>query len=108
MAFKPAAETGYDSCETEEISALGGADIIVFLSLLAFYGPVGFIYGMTATMGLALLVGLLRRVFHKECTGLPLLPVVLIAAPLRIYMAYSFVWMVERDLLWAFENILLT
>lgn len=95
-----------ETIETEAISALGGADIIVFLGLLCFYGPVGFIYGMTATMGLALIVGLWQKCFRKDRIGIPLMPVILVAAPIRIYTAYSFIWMLDRDLLWAFKNLL--
>lgn len=89
----------------EGISAFGGADATVFIGILGFYGPIGFIYGMAVTMVGALIWGLIHKFANRKAAAFPLLPAVLIAAPLRIYIAYSVCPQAEQAFNWALHNI---
>ena len=89
----------------EGISAFGGADAIVFIGILGFYGPIGFVYGMAVTMTIALIWGLIHKFTNRKSVVFPLLPAVLIAAPLRIYIAYSVCPQAEQALNWVLHNI---
>ena len=89
----------------EGISAFGGADAIVFIGILGFYGPIGFVYGMAVTMVGALIWGLIHKFANRKAEAFPLLPAVLIAAPLRIYIAYSVCPQAEQAFNWALHNI---
>ena len=89
----------------EGISAFGGADAIVFIGILGFYGPIGFVYGMAVTITIALIWGLIHKFTNRKSVAFPLLPAVLMAAPLRIYIAYSVCPQAEQAFNWALHNI---
>lgn len=89
----------------EDISAFGGADAIVFIGILGFYGPIGFIYGMAATMVVALIWGMIYKIANRKTIAFPLLPAIFIAAPLRIYIAYSVCPQAEQAFNWAIHSI---
>lgn len=89
----------------EGISAFGGADAIVLIGALGFYGPIGFVYGMAVTMVIALICGLIHKFANRKAVAFPLLPAVLMAAPLRIYIAYSVCPQAEQAFNWALHNI---
>lgn len=84
----------------EGISVFGGADAIVFVGILGFYGPVGFIYGMAATMVVALAWGLIQKYRKPKSIAIPLLPAVFAAAPLRIYIACAVASQAEQAIKW--------
>lgn len=89
----------------EDISAFGGADAIVFIGILGFYGPIGFIYGMAATMVVALIWGMIYKIANRKTIAFPLLPAIFIAAPLRIYIVYSVCPQAEQAFNWAIHSI---
>lgn len=93
-----------DEAQAEDFTAFGGADAIVFIGIFAFYGPVGFVYGMTATMAIALIWGIFLKL-KKKAVGIPLLPAVLAAVPLRVYIAYALCPQVEQAFRWAIHNL---
>ena len=101
---KDTANRAGDEAQAEDLTAFGGADAIVFIGILAFYGPVGFVYGMTATMTIALIWGLFLKL-KKKAVGIPLLPAILAAAPLRVYIAYALCPQVEQAFHWAIHNL---
>ena len=101
---KESASREGDEAQAEDLTAFGGADAIVFIGILAFYGPVGFVYGMTATMAIALIWGVFLKL-KKKAVGIPLLPVILAAAPLRAYIAYALCPQVEQTFRWAIHNL---
>lgn len=101
---KDTANRAGDEAQAEDLTAFGGADAIVFIGILAFYGPVGFVYGMTATMTIALIWGLFLKL-KKKAVGIPLLPAILAAAPLRVYIAYALCPQVEQAFRWAVHNL---
>lgn len=102
-AKKSASREG-DEPQAGDLTAFGGADAIVFIGILAFYGPVGFVYGITATMAIALIWGLFLKL-KKKAVGIPLLPAILAAAPLRVYIAYALCPQVEQTFRWAIHNL---
>lgn len=75
---KVTANRAGDEAQAEDFTAFGGADAIVFIGILAFYGPIGFVYGMTATMAIALIWGLFLKL-KKKAVGIQLLPAILAA-----------------------------
>ena len=93
-----------DEPQAGDLTAFGGADAIVFIGILAFYGPIGFVYGMTATMAIALIWGVFLKL-KKKAVGIPLLPAILAAAPLRVYIAYALCPQVEQAFHWAIHNL---
>lgn len=101
---KESASREGDEAQAEDLTAFGGADAIVFIGILAFYGPVGFVYGMTATMAIALIWGVFLKL-KKKAVGIPLLPAILAAAPLRVYIAYALCPQVEQAFRWAIHNL---
>lgn len=101
---KESASREGDEAQAEDLTAFGGADAIVFIGILAFYGPVGFVYGMTATMAIALIWGVFLKL-KKKAVGIPLLPAILAAAPLRAYIAYALCPQVEQAFRWAIHNL---
>lgn len=101
---KDTANRAGDEAQAEDLTAFGGADAIVFIGILAFYGPVGFVYGMTATMAIALIWGVFLKL-KKKTVGIPLLPAILAAAPLRVYIAYALCPQVEQAFRWAIHNL---
>lgn len=101
---KESASREGDEAQAEDLTAFGGADAIVFIGILAFYGPVGFVYGMTATMGIALIWGVFLKL-KKKAVGIPLLPTILAAAPLRAYIVYALCPQVEQAFRWAVHNL---
>ena len=94
-----------DATRRVEAEEFGGADAIVFIGILGFYGPIGFVYGMAVTMTIALIWGLIHKFTNRKSVVFPLLPAVLIAAPLRIYIAYSVCPQAEQALNWVLHNI---
>ena len=102
-AKKSASREG-DEPQAGDLTAFGGADAIVFIGILAFYGPAGFVYGMTATMAIALIWGVFLKL-KKKAVGIPLLPAILAAAPLRVYIAYALCPQVEQAFRWAIHNL---
>lgn len=101
---KDTANRAGDVAQAEDLTAFGGADAIVFIGILAFYGPVGFVYGMTATMAIALIWGVFLKL-KKKTVGIPLLPAILAAAPMRVYIAYALCPQVEQAFRWAIHNL---
>ena len=101
---KESASREGDEAQAEDLTAFGGADAIVFIGILAFYGPVGFVYGMTATMAIALIWGVFLKL-KKKTVSIPLLPAILAAAPLRVYIAYALCPQVEQAFRWAIHNL---
>lgn len=101
---KESASREGDEAQSEDLTAFGGADAIVFIGILAFYGPVGFVYGMTATMAIALIWGVFLKL-KKKAIDIPLLPAILAAAPLRVYIAYALCPQVEQTFRWAIHNL---
>ena len=75
---KESASREGNEAQAEDLTAFGGADAIVFIGILAFYGPVGFVYGMTGTMAIALIWGVFLKL-KKKAVGIPLLPAILAA-----------------------------
>ena len=75
---KESASREGDEPQAGALTAFGGADAIVFIGILAFYGPIGFVYGMTATMAIALIWGVFLKL-KKKAVGIPLLPAILAA-----------------------------
>ena len=75
---KESASREGDEPQAGALTAFGGADAIVFIGILAFYGPIGFVYGMTATMAIALIWGVFLKL-KKQAVGIPLLPAILAA-----------------------------
>lgn len=75
---KESASREGDEAQAEGLTAFGGADAIVFIGILAFYGTIGFVYGMTATMAIALIWGVFLKL-KKKAVGIPLLPAILAA-----------------------------
>lgn len=102
-AKKSASREG-DEPQAGDLTAFGGADAIVFIGILAFYGPIGFVYGMTATMAIALIWGVFLKL-KKKAVGIPLLPAILAAAPLRAYIVYALCPQVEQAFRWAIHNL---
>lgn len=78
--------------EVEELSAMGGADIILFAGMLGVYGMIPFIYSMPVTLGAAILFAMVRRIFKNEkfLQGQPLIPSLLLTAPARVYITLVF------------------
>lgn len=101
---KESASREGDAAQAEDLTAFGGADAIVFIGILAFYGTIGFVYGMTATMAIALIWGVFLKL-KKKAVGIPLLPPILAAAPLRVYIAYALCPQVEQAFRWAIHNL---
>lgn len=101
---KESARREGNEAQAEDLTAFGGADAIVFIGILAFYGAIGFVYGMTATMAIALIWGVFLKL-KKKSVGIPLLPAILAAAPLRVYIAYALCPQVEQAFRWAIHNL---
>lgn len=93
--------------EAEPLSAFGGADIIVFAGLLGFYGAISFVYVMAATMvGVFIMVLIVKLVKGKKGTAsVPLLPGILVMAPVRLYILVTYCPRVLQTFSWASENI---
>lgn len=74
----------------EKLSAFGGADIIIFLGLLPYYGVIPFLFGVTASLLVFLGMAAIRiHVLKKSSVGLPLLPAMLFSAPIRFILALT-------------------
>lgn len=101
---KESASREGDEPQAGDLTAFGGADAIVFIGILAFYGPIGFVYGMTATIAIALIWGVFLKL-KKKAVGIPLLPAILAAAPLRVYIAYGLCPQVDQAFRWAIHNL---
>ena len=96
--------------ETEELSALGGADQIVLIGMFGFYGLIPFVYGAAATFLLHIILVLLSSLRKKKNPmegGFPLLPSIFLAIPIRLYLASvvcadvlnNFSWLIANGLL---------
>lgn len=93
--------------EVEPLSAFGGADIIVFAGLLGFYGAIPFVYVMTVTMvGIFImaLIVMLRK-GKKGTARIPLLPGLLLMAPLRLFILVTYCPRVLQTFSWASGNL---
>lgn len=93
--------------KAEPLSAVGGADVIVFAGLLGFYGGIPFVYVMAATMvGVFILAVLFQLVRGKKgSVGIPLLPGILLMAPLRIFILVTYCPKVLQAFGWASGNL---
>lgn len=86
----------------EEVSAIGGADVIVFIGIFACYGFLSALICMIATLVVYLLLTLIQQLVKKEkIIGAPMLPAVALAAPVRalcaLYLCPAFVEMVNNS-----------
>ena len=89
--------------EIEELSAFGGADVIVFIGFFGAYGLVGFIYAMIPTAIVYIIACVIRHIKTKNDLGhgQPLIPSVLVAAPARIAMFLMLAQPMSSLLAWA-------
>lgn len=72
---------------TEEISAMGTADIIVLVGMFAFYGPIGFVYCTGISFVTHIVFVGIKALISKDKGiggGAPLLPSFLASFPFRI------------------------
>lgn len=94
--------------ETEDISALGGADIIVFMGMLSYYGFIAFLYGLSCSLigFLAYAVWKHIRSKKKSWGGYPLLPSLFVMAPVRLYMAVAICEPLVQAYQWAMGNMI--
>jgi len=93
--------------EVEPLSAFGGADIIIFAGLLGFYGAIPFVYVMAVTMvGIFImaLIVMLRK-GKKGTARIPLLPGLLLMAPLRLFILVTYCPRVLQTFSWASGNL---
>lgn len=74
--------------EPPELSAFGGADMIVFIGIMGAYGFVGFIYGIVPTTALYILACVIQHFLVKDnlFRGRPLIPSIFAATPIRIIL----------------------
>lgn len=93
--------------EAEPLTAFGGADVLVFAGILGFYGGVAFFYVMAATMvGVLILVAAVTVVNGKRSTvGVPLMPGILVMAPVRLFILVTICPRVIQTFEWAMGNI---
>lgn len=89
--------------EIEELSAFGGADVIIFIGFLGAYGLVGFIYGMIPTAIVYIIACVIRHIKTKNDLGhgQPLIPSILVSAPARIAMFLMLAQPMSSLLAWA-------
>lgn len=75
-----------DKKEHEEISGMGGADTIVLLGILAYFGLINGVYAITAQMTCTILLYMLKLGIQKLLkrdgnAGFPLLPYLVLSTP---------------------------
>lgn len=89
--------------EVEELSAFGGADFIVLVGMLGFYGPITFLYCLTASFLVYIIMVILRNLVMrgKANRGMVMLPSLLAAVPIRIYLATEVCPQVVQAISWA-------
>lgn len=88
IAFTILSNREQNNQRTEDLSALGGADVIILLGMLGFYGFELFIYEIAITFSACLLYVLIRYCITKEKqVSIALLPAMFFMAPVRIGLA---------------------
>ena len=93
--------------ETEELSAMGGADQIVLIGMFAFYGLIPFVYGAAATFLVHILLVFISSACKKKDPregGYPLLPSIFISIPIRLYLASVVCAGILNNFSWLIEN----
>ena len=76
--------------ETSEMTAFGGADVLVLIGLFGYYGGVAFVYAMVVTFAAYLLWSDLLQVLNGDLVwkAVPMLPVILWTIPLRLIIVH--------------------
>ena len=85
------------SPEHEELTALGGADVLVFIGLFGYFGLVNGVYAITAILLGVLILYVIRaiilRIMKKGKTaGFPLLPYFTACVPLGVLSVIYIAW----------------
>lgn len=98
-------ETAEEEEEKEplELSAFGGADMIVFIGILGAYGFVGFIYGIVPTTALYILACVIQHFLVKDnlFRGRPFIPSIFAATPIRIILYITLSAPMMEVFIWA-------
>lgn len=98
-------ETAEEEEEKEplELSAFGGADMIVFIGILGAYGFVGFIYGIVPTTALYVLACVVQHFLVKDnlLRGRPFIPSIFAATPIRIILYITLSAPMMEVFIWA-------
>lgn len=105
--LKPKSEKEKKEDETPmEMSAFGGADVIVFVGILGFYGLIPFLYGIIASLCLYLLWIVIVKFIKKEKAphGTPMLPALCLTGPVRLIIAVTVCPSVVSTIQWAVNN----
>lgn len=89
--------------ESPELSAFGGADMIVFIGILGAYGFVGFIYGIVPTTALYILACVIQHFLVKDnlFRGRPFIPSIFVATPIRIILYVTLSAPMMEVFIWA-------
>lgn len=91
----------------EAISAFGGADAIVLIGMLGYYGCIPFLYCLVASLLVYIIIAFLRNIVRKgqSTGGMPMLPALFLAYPIRLYLATQVCPQVVQAMKWAVENV---
>ena len=77
--------------EHEDISAMGGADVLVLLGILGYYGLFGGCCAIVVSLFISLLWYMVKRLITKSKEpAFALLPSLCISAPVRLFVVVSF------------------
>lgn len=105
----PVKEEAAEDCGEEEVqaplalTALGGADVIILCGVMGLYGLLSFLYAVVIVCLATLMLYMVRRIREgkKPSHGQPMVPAILMTAPLRILVALYVTPPLVRLFAWA-------
>lgn len=93
----------------DTFSAIGGADVILFIGMWGFYGTIPMMFMLVATCGVYLLqIGIKCLREKKRIDASPMVPAMLYAAPIRVILAIWVCPAITRDVIWILQYFMST